>query len=1230
MSQAGHWAQRHMKAVKMAARFGRLLVPGMLPGLGVDGSSTDATDSGTDDGIDNNSAGDEGDDGYTENPFGGNQAETSIAVDSTGMHVVVGVNDTRGFNVNPTRVSGIQYSDDGGVTWTDGGQLPVTTGTSAIGSTLYPQVFGDPAVKYLGGSNFVYASIMVKKIGTSGTAQTMCVHVSNDYGHTWQGPYEVTSATNPHGLLSGVNARDAADKEFIDWDPVHSRLMLTWSNFTSTAFAPGGVEISETHCDNILSGSPTWSPRNILGKRAEDGQASCPAFHVGTNDVYVVWRAFPGGNFNNVGFSVSHDNGNTWSPATDITSNFFTMDSVHGNDRNNTSPSIAVDSTGGPNAGTIYVVYANNNLHDGADIAFQRSTDGGATFSSPVKINANPGHDGPQWFPWVTVDQTSGRAHVFYNDQRPLSGDVMEVSRQYSDDGGVTWSVPQSVNDRPFHGGYGNDTGQPNLGDYNMAVAQNGLLYLVYAGTPNRVDYNDGEPSSLSFNCPFTVIKVLGSDRAALSLGNVTFTNARGSSTVDAGGRVHFHLPLVSYANTGFTNVSATLSTTNANVTVLSGASTYPNIAALSSSTNNSDFVVQLGSSYVPGTPLELRLAVTSDQGTTNLQYTQFTGTPVATTVFSENFDPIQPGWATSHAGGNNVVPWVLTSNVFGDGTTVAFHQNKNDGLGGNSVRFERLFSPLFTIPAGADYVTIDFDIGYNTEDDPNFNVLDYDGCLLRVTDQTPGHALRSVQLEACAEDFTTGNSPYYPKMFPRSSNSAYFQDMQNWGGLSNGMKHVHAKLHGVAGDRLQLRFEYTQDSNGTGADVHPAADNVYGVAIDNIVVKSVQSTLPPNHAPVAVNDNLSTNQEVLVTGNVQSNDTDADGDALTTSLVSGPANGSLTLNGDGSFSYTPNAGFYGVDTFTYKDNDGLADSNVATVSITVDGKPTAVPSSPASVTVPHDGNPLTNTVSFNLDGSASTDPEHETLTYLWKLGATTVGNTAVVSVTETPGTYTFTLTVTDTHGQSSTASTTTVVNPEPNNPPVANAGSDQTLEATGINTPVTLDGSASSDPDSDPITYLWKEGSTTLGTTAIVNTSLPLGVHHITLTVTDSYGATNSANVTVTVRDTTPPVISGVSASPNSIWPPNKSMIPVTVNYTVSDNHDTPSMIATSLSITCNEPTGAGDMVVVDSHHVSLKADRLGNGSGRVYTITITATDTSGNTSHATVTVTVPHDQGH
>ena len=108
---------------------------------------------------------------------------------------------------------------------------------------------------------------------------------------------------------------------------------------------------------------------------------------------------------------------------------------------------------------------------------------------------------------------------------------------------------------------------------------------------------------------------------------------------------------------------------------------------------------------------------------------------------------------------------------------------------------------------------------------------------------------------------------------------------------------------------------------------------------------------------------------------------------------------------------------------------------------------------------------------------------------------------------------------------------------------------------------------------------------------------------------------------------DTTPPTISGASASPSTLWPPNNKMVDVTINYSTADGCGGP--VGCVLSVSSNEG-GPSDWQVIDAHHVKLRATRNGNGNGRIYTITITCTDVSGNQSTSQVQVTVPHDQGH
>lgn len=98
----------------------------------------------------------------------------------------------------------------------------------------------------------------------------------------------------------------------------------------------------------------------------------------------------------------------------------------------------------------------------------------------------------------------------------------------------------------------------------------------------------------------------------------------------------------------------------------------------------------------------------------------------------------------------------------------------------------------------------------------------------------------------------------------------------------------------------------------------------------------------PTNLAPVAAADAFSGKQDTTLSGNVLSNDSDPEGKALSASVVSGPANGTLKLSSDGSFVYTPKAGWSGSDSFTYAASDGVNKAN-AVVKLTVADVPIVV-----------------------------------------------------------------------------------------------------------------------------------------------------------------------------------------------------------------------------------------------------------------------------------------------
>jgi len=278
---------------------------------------------------------------------------------------------------------------------------------------------------------------------------------------------------------------------------------------------------------------------------------------------------------------------------------------------------------------------------------------------------------------------------------------------------------------------------------------------------------------------------------------------------------------------------------------------------------------------------------------------------------------------------------------------------------------------------------------------------------------------------------------------------------------------------------------------------------------------------------------------------------------------------------------------------------------------------------------------------SVQLDGSKSSDPDGDTLSYSWTDEANNpLGTTAAIQVTVPVGTHTFTLTVTDPGNLSSAATTNVTVTAPANHPPVADAGVSQTLGCAGTNgTAVTLNGSGSSDPDGDALSYVWKDqNGKTIGTTANVQLTLAQGTYSFTLTVTDPGNLSSTATTSVTVQDTASPTLS-VSLSPNSLQPPNHKLVLITATVSAKDACSANPAVQL-VSITSNEPdegSGDGDQpndiqaagggpvpFGTDVRSFQLRAERSGMGSGRIYTVTYSAADASGNKTSASAVVVV------
>ena len=158
----------------------------------------------------------------------------------------------------------------------------------------------------------------------------------------------------------------------------------------------------------------------------------------------------------------------------------------------------------------------------------------------------------------------------------------------------------------------------------------------------------------------------------------------------------------------------------------------------------------------------------------------------------------------------------------------------------------------------------------------------------------------------------------------------------------------VSAPSHGTLTLNADGSLSYTHDGSETTSDSFTYKAND-GASDSNVAAVSISVT-PVNDAPVATGDTYTVDEgatlDVAAALGVLLNDSDAESDPLTAVQVSAPSHGTLTLNADGSFNYTHDGSKTTSDSFTYKANDGAADSNIATVSISVtptNHAPTAV-----------------------------------------------------------------------------------------------------------------------------------------------------------------------------------------------------------------------------------------------------------------------------------------------
>lgn len=369
--------------------------------------------------------------------------EVSIAINPKNTNQIVA-----GANINNA-----YRSNDAGATWT----------TQILTCPAY-NVWGDPVLIWDTANACYFLHLSNPSSGS--WIDRIVVQKSTDFGATW-----------PTCVGVGKNGTKAQDKEWAVVNPTNNDIHFTWTQFDvygSSASTDSSMILYTKSSD----GGVTWTSPKRISHYAGDcidsdntTEGAVPA--IGPNgEVYVAWAGPKG-----LVFQKSTDGGNTWFAVEKILDPFpggwdYT---INGLQRCNGLPFTFCDLSNGPHKGTIYINWSDqrNGPNDG-DIWIIKSTDGGTTWSSPIRVNDDvPGKQ--QFMSNMTIDQATGYIYVLFYDRRNFSsGTSTDVYMAVSKDGGNTF-VNYKVNANAF-----NPTSSVFFGDYLDISAHNNVIRPIW------------------------------------------------------------------------------------------------------------------------------------------------------------------------------------------------------------------------------------------------------------------------------------------------------------------------------------------------------------------------------------------------------------------------------------------------------------------------------------------------------------------------------------------------------------------------------------------------------------------------------------------------------------------------------------------------------------------------------------------------------------------------------
>ncbi len=431
------------------------------------------------------------------------QNESSIAISPLNPNLLISsAVDTRG--------SIVYVSTDGGNSWknTDLGKINTNWQTGNDPSVAFDHL----------GNGYVMFGAFPRGNNTGESGVYLCK--TTDGGASWSLPYVVIEHK---GTMTDDSAFE--DKYYIEADnspisPFRGNLYTPWKRVIDRDSSTQ-IVVARSSDGGLTWGAPVRvSPRKSGNSLDTTFGQSFPITTTGPNgQLYVAWNDGPA---RSIGFASSTDGGVTFSAPTYPVQNYPTHGTVRtvgsgankstyhvlkGTFRAETYPTMMADNSNSPRKGWLYLAYCAGLT---PDLYFLRSSDGGQTWTQPRVITSTPAND--QWWPWMSVDETTGDIAIMYSDSRNDPANIaIDTYISYSSDGGETWidrratDATSDFRKNPF-------IDQIFAGDYSGCAFHAGRIYPSHLDTRDN-DNNDVYTAIIKVRQPYPVENLVARGR---------------------------------------------------------------------------------------------------------------------------------------------------------------------------------------------------------------------------------------------------------------------------------------------------------------------------------------------------------------------------------------------------------------------------------------------------------------------------------------------------------------------------------------------------------------------------------------------------------------------------------------------------------------------------------------------------------------------------------------------